>query len=114
MLNNESRRAPALSILLVLISLPFVASAWAALPPKSLDVVAEVKGMTCGGCAKRLKTVLARVEHVQKVEVDHVNGRVAMVCGQQVEFAALRKSIENAGFSVLSLRRASGAPAPKR
>lgn len=76
-------------------------------PPPRLELVAQVKGMSCGGCAKRLSSVLARVEHVHGAAVDHVSGTVSMECDARVERAAIRKAIEDAGFEVMSLRRAA-------
>jgi len=65
----------------------------------------QVGGMDCGGCERRLQTVLGRLDGVAGVEADHATGRVEVrfdpsrVSAQALRQAAAER-IEQAGFTV--------------
>lgn len=75
-------------------------------PPPAADtqaLVAEVKGMDCGGCADRAKKVLARVDGVTAVAADWQKGEIAITCSKRTAQKALREAIQKAGFELVSL-----------
>lgn len=66
-------------------------------------LVLRVTGMSCGGCAQRLDTVLRRVEGVREVAVDHCTGRVQVRVGPELgDRAVLGERIDAAGFALVA------------
>ena len=68
-------------------------------------VALQVQGMDCGGCERRLATVLGRLDGVGQVEADHVTGLVRVRfdpsrVGAEALATAATKQIERAGFTV--------------
>ncbi|WP_084079343.1 heavy-metal-associated domain-containing protein [Demequina sp. NBRC 110057] len=65
-----------------------------------------VSGMTCDGCAGKVRTAIGALDGVSTVEVDHASGltRVApdgTVPADDLEFA-LDEAVEGAGYRVVS------------
>lgn len=66
----------------------------------------QASGLTCSMCSKAVKSALEEVAFVEKVQVDIKNQQYNMTFkqGQEVELDALAKAVEDAGFSVASLK----------
>lgn len=96
------------SILLFAMALAIVtlSSTAAVADPPPVQLTVHIKGMTCGGCAKRVSTVIERIEHVTSATADAAAGTATVVCGAQLDKAALRKAVADAGFEVVSIEPA--------
>ena len=66
----------------------------------------QASGLTCAMCSKAVKVALEKVPFVQEVKVDIKNQQYNMVFkeGSNVDFDALSKAVDDAGFSVASLK----------
>ena len=66
----------------------------------------QASGLTCAMCSKAVKVALEKVPFVQEVKVDIKNQQYNLVFkeGNNVDFDALSKAVEDAGFSVASLK----------
>jgi len=56
----------------------------------------QVSGMTCGGCARKIDTELAKVDGVTSVKANHEDGTVDI--GGTYDLSTLKQSIDNLGF----------------
>jgi uncharacterized protein len=63
----------------------------------------DVQGMTCGGCAKKVRGALLEVPGVATVEVSHEAGR-AILTGPKLDANSLGDAIDKAGFTVTGNR----------
>lgn len=65
----------------------------------------QASGLTCSMCSKAVKNALEKVSFIEKIEVDIKNQQYNMTLkqGGVVDFDALSKAVEDAGFSVASL-----------
>lgn len=61
------------------------------------NLVLQVEGMSCGGCAATVERVLRAVDGVAAVRVELDSGRVT-VDGEGLTFAPLAAAVEKAGF----------------
>jgi copper chaperone len=61
-----------------------------------IQVVLNVSGMTCEGCAKAVTRVVRRIDPQASVAVDLASGRVAIQTG--VSAAALAAAISKSGY----------------
>jgi copper chaperone CopZ len=66
----------------------------------------QASGLTCAMCSKAVKVALEKIPFVQEVKVDIKNQQYNLVFkeGNNVDFDALSKAVEDAGFSVASLK----------
>ena len=66
----------------------------------------QASGLTCAMCSKAVKVALEKVPFVREVKVDIKNQQYNLVFkeGNNVDFDALSKAVEDAGFSVASLK----------
>ena len=66
----------------------------------------QASGLTCSMCSKAVKTALEEVAFVEKVQVDIKNQQYNLTFKPDaaVSFDALSKAVEDAGFSVASLK----------
>ena len=66
----------------------------------------QATGLTCAMCSNDINKALLHVPFVESVKADIKNSAFNMVFkqGQKVEIDALRKAVEEAGFSVGSLK----------
>lgn len=66
----------------------------------------QASGLTCAMCSKAVKSALEKLSFVQEVKVDIKNQEYKMTfrSGMQPEFDAMKKAVEDAGFSVASLK----------
>ncbi len=66
----------------------------------SEQVVLNVKGMTCGGCANRVKGALVECAGVKDAQVNHKDGKaVVQVEKGKVNTQNLIEAVEKVGFS---------------
>jgi copper chaperone CopZ len=88
------------TILILLVVLAFNAQA------QISSVSLQASGLTCSMCSKAVKTALEEVGFVEKVQVDIKNQQYNLSFreGQQMILDALSKAVEDAGFSVASLK----------
>jgi copper chaperone CopZ len=64
------------------------------------DIVLNIKGMTCGGCANRVKDALIKCAGVADVHVSHKDGKaVVQVEKGKVNTQNLIEAVEKVGFS---------------
>lgn len=75
----------------------------------------QASGLTCSMCSKAVKTALEEVSFVEKVQVDIKNQQYNLTFkeGSAVEFDALSKAVEDAGFSVASLKATASVSSTK-
>jgi len=66
----------------------------------------QASGLTCSMCSKAVKVALEEVPFVEKVQVDIKNQQYNLTfkSGAAVNFDALSKAVQDAGFSVASLK----------
>ena len=66
----------------------------------------QATGLTCAMCSNAINKALLRVPFVESVKSDIKNSAFSIVfkTGQEVEIDALRKAVEDAGFSVGNLK----------
>lgn len=66
----------------------------------------QASGLTCAMCSKAVKVALEEVSYVQKVGVDLKSQEysIAFKENADADFDALKKAVEDAGFSVASLK----------
>jgi copper chaperone CopZ len=66
----------------------------------------QASGLTCSMCSKAVKVALAKVPFVQEVRVNIKTQEYSIVFKEnsETDFDALKKAVEDAGFSVASLR----------
>ncbi|MFQ5963208.1 MAG: heavy-metal-associated domain-containing protein [Candidatus Scalinduaceae bacterium] len=64
------------------------------------EVVLNVKGMTCGGCANKVKGALANCEGVKNAQVNHKDGKaVVEVEKGKTNKEKLIEAVEKVGFT---------------
>lgn len=72
----------------------------------------QASGLTCSLCSKAVKNALEAVPFVSTVQVDIKNQQynLSFKEGSAVDFDALNKAVQNAGFSVASLKAVAAVP----
>jgi len=60
-------------------------------------VTLAVEGMTCGGCAARVRGTLAALPGVSAVEVRHRQERAYVVCRREVADSSLVSAVARSG-----------------
>ena len=89
-------------LLLLAIGAVFCFSCFAQLSKATL----QASGLTCSMCSKAVKVALEKVSFVQdvKVNIKSQEYTVTFKQGSDPDFDALKKAVEDAGFSVASLK----------
>lgn len=64
--------------------------------------VITVAGMTCGGCASKVRTQLGALAGVTGVDADPATGRVTVESGDTVDPDAIKNAVEAAGYRVIA------------
>ncbi|MBF6192143.1 heavy metal-associated domain-containing protein [Nocardia implantans] len=59
-----------------------------------------VTGMTCGGCAAKVRTEIGRIDGVGSVAVDLADGLVSVESASPIERAELAAAVARAGYAV--------------
>ena len=65
-----------------------------------MEMTLKIEGMMCPKCANRTKKALEAVSGVEKAEVSHEAGS-AVVTGTDLDAAALKAAVEEAGYRVV-------------
>ena len=89
-------------LLLFIVAIVLGASGFSQFTKASL----QASGLTCSMCSKAVKVALEKVSFVQEVKVNIKSQEYAITFKQNsdVDFDALKKAVEDAGFSVASLK----------
>ena len=66
-----------------------------------------VDGITCGGCASKIKNGLSSDETISNLDVDVADKKVFVEGTDKLSGMNLKKSIEELGFSVVSMKKES-------
>ncbi|MFJ6350516.1 heavy-metal-associated domain-containing protein [Streptomyces sp. NPDC054835] len=65
----------------------------------STATVFEVRGMTCGGCAKRVRTAIETdLGEGTEVVVDHKSGRVTVTAAGVLDHGTVQAAVERTGY----------------
>ncbi|GAA3828612.1 heavy-metal-associated domain-containing protein [Sphaerisporangium flaviroseum] len=65
----------------------------------SIVTTYSVEGMTCGGCAKRVRTALdAALPEIDGIEIDPKAGRVQISTATPISQEAVRSAVEKSGY----------------
>jgi len=62
-----------------------------------------IRGMTCTHCARSVRRALSECSGVQEAKVDLAGGE-ATVRGEDIDLAALHRSLEELGYNVVADR----------
>ncbi|HUC81098.1 MAG TPA: heavy-metal-associated domain-containing protein [Flavisolibacter sp.] len=75
----------------------------------------QASGLTCSMCSKAVKTALEEVGFVEKVQVDIKNQQynLSFKEGSTVDLDALNKAVQDAGFSVASMKATASVSSTK-
>lgn len=68
------------------------------------NVHMDVKGMTCGACAAKVKSSLAKLPEVKETNISVEKGAVDVKVDKGSDHKALAKAVEGAGFKVSSVQ----------
>jgi copper ion binding protein len=60
-----------------------------------------VRGMTCGHCVKTVTDEVAKIEGVTGVEVELDSGRVTVESTTDLDEAAVRAAVDEAGYELV-------------
>ena len=63
-----------------------------------------VHGMKCGGCTSKIEKHLSEMEEVSSFDVS-LEEKTVKVQGEKIKGMAMKKAVEELGFSVESLRK---------
>lgn len=67
-----------------------------------MEVILDVKGMTCGGCEKAVKGVLHDLDGVDRVDVALKSGKVDIAYNNEiVTLEKIIEEIEDIGYDVV-------------
>ncbi|WP_433660901.1 heavy-metal-associated domain-containing protein [Nocardia sp. CA-128927] len=66
----------------------------------STAITVTVTGMTCGGCANRVREGIGRIEGVEGVTVDLPTGQVTVDSTAAIERDTIVAAIDRAGYAV--------------
>ncbi|SCL44776.1 Copper chaperone CopZ [Micromonospora citrea] len=58
----------------------------------------KVTGMTCNGCANKVKNLLSELDGVDAVEVDLAAGRATLRASRGIDEARVVETLEEAGY----------------
>lgn len=78
-----------------------------AVSPEGQQVILEVQGMTCAGCAASVRQALSRVPGVDRAEVDYRRGEAVVTAhaGGTLQPEALVRAVEDAGYQARPQRK---------
>ncbi|OAA26430.1 copper chaperone [Frankia sp. EI5c] len=66
----------------------------------SIVTTYSVTGMTCGHCAAAVSEEISQLPAVSAVDIDVASGRVAVTSGAEIDDAAVRAAVEEAGYTL--------------
>ena len=61
----------------------------------------KINGMGCGGCENRVKSALALIEGVEKVEADHNTGIVTVISKNDIDISKIKETIIDIGYEIV-------------
>ncbi len=61
----------------------------------------KINGMVCGGCENRVKSALALIEGVEKVEADHNTGIVTVISKNDIDISKIKETIIDIGYEIV-------------
>lgn len=61
------------------------------------EVMLELEGLDCAGCAGKVREALAKVPGVHAVEVDHASLRARVTCAESTRPESLVQAVTGAG-----------------
>jgi len=70
---------------------------------KQMKKILKIEGMMCPHCEGRVKAVLEALDGVETAACSHENGTASLTLSKEVPDAVLKKTVEDAGYKVLSL-----------
>ncbi|MEV4365275.1 heavy-metal-associated domain-containing protein [Nonomuraea sp. NPDC004186] len=62
----------------------------------------KVSGMTCGGCAGKVKTEIGKIAGVSSVDVELATGQVTVASDGPLDDAEIRNAVEEIGYEVVA------------
>ncbi|MCH8345591.1 MAG: copper-translocating P-type ATPase [Chloroflexi bacterium] len=68
--------------------------------PKPISKTFAVRGMTCASCVKKVEDALAKVEGVQRAQVNLATERATVTLAPNVDLDALRRSVASIGYEL--------------
>ncbi len=70
---------------------------------KQMEKVMKIEGMMCPHCEARVKKALMAIEGVEEAIVSHESGTATLKLASEVSNEVLRETIENDGYTVVSI-----------
>ncbi len=64
------------------------------------EIKLKINGMMCTGCENRVKSALALVEGVEKVEADHNTGIVTVTSKGDLDISKIKEKIIDIGYEI--------------
>ncbi len=61
----------------------------------------KIEGMSCGHCVKAVADALNSLPGVSNVQVSLEHGQADFDAGEDLDMAAVKKAVENAGYKVI-------------
>ena len=61
----------------------------------------KINGMVCRGCENRVKSALALIEGVEKVEADHNTGIVTVISKNDIDISKIKETIIDIGYEIV-------------
>ncbi|HEX6418868.1 MAG TPA: copper ion binding protein [Acidimicrobiales bacterium] len=61
----------------------------------------QVSGMTCDHCVRAVKDELGKLDGVSDVDVELSSGRVTVTSASDLDLAAVREAVDEAGYEVV-------------
>ena len=68
---------------------------------EKMEKILKIEGMSCGHCEARVKKCLEALPTVEKAEVSHEKGIARLTLTEETPDALLKKTVEDAGYTVL-------------
>lgn len=69
-----------------------------------VKITLEIEGMSCGMCESHINDTIRRDFQVKKVTSSHRTGTTEIIAEQEPDEEALRKAIEQTGYTMLSMQ----------
>ena len=69
-----------------------------------MEKTMKITGMMCGHCEATVKKTLEAIAGVSAAAVSHENGTAVVTLSAPVEDAALKKAVEDKGYTVTEIK----------
>ena len=60
----------------------------------------KINGMMCAGCENRVKSALALIKGVEKVDADHNTGIVTITSKEDIDISKIKEKIIDIGYEI--------------